>query len=126
MAMACANVVHHPPVPVATFNRQGVEPLGLRPVLYVDRHERGEYTEVDGEKPYAPLHGPGDNPYVVHELATGSPTAHSMDRRGQARNPKRITLTTRSVCTRRITPTSCQGRLTDREFPGKVARSLSL
>jgi hypothetical protein len=36
----------------------------------VDLHERMEDFVVGGERPYAPKHGPGRNPYVVHEVST--------------------------------------------------------
>lgn len=63
-------VRHLFPVPCATFNLQSWTRWLFDRLVDVRMHELGEYFEVDGVKPYAPLHGPGDNPYVVHELAT--------------------------------------------------------
>jgi hypothetical protein len=68
-------VYHYFPVPPATFDRDTwtrwvFDTLGL-----VDDHERMEdfaLATPDGEaetRPFAPNHGPGRNPYVVHEYA---------------------------------------------------------
>jgi hypothetical protein len=68
-------VNHYFPVPPATFDRDTwtrwvFDTLGL-----VDDHERMEdfaLATPDGEaetRPFAPNHGPGRNPYVVHEYA---------------------------------------------------------
>jgi len=59
------------------------------------RHERASTPRSTARALCAP-HGPGDNPYVVHELAT------DLQRRTQwtgevKPNPKGSTLTTRSV-----------------------------
>lgn len=34
----------------------------------VENHELGEWFRVGKERPFSPLHGPGENPYVVHEF----------------------------------------------------------
>ncbi len=36
----------------------------------VETHERCEFFEVDGDKPYAPSHGFGQDPYIIRELGT--------------------------------------------------------
>lgn len=68
-------VHHYHPVPAATFNRQSWERWIFDRLLDTIVHEAGEWARFgDGEnarRPFAALHGPGDNPYVVHELATG-------------------------------------------------------
>lgn len=57
--------VHHLfPVPPAAYNERSwrnwvFEQLGL-----VDDHERAEFFVVDGERPFAPLHAPGNDPYM--------------------------------------------------------------
>jgi hypothetical protein len=34
----------------------------------VENHELGEWFKVDDERPFAPLHAPGEDPYTVHEF----------------------------------------------------------
>jgi hypothetical protein len=60
-------VNHYFPVPPATFDERSwrrwlFDQLGL-----VDLHERMEDFVVDGQRPYAPAHGPGNSPYLVLE-----------------------------------------------------------
>lgn len=62
-------------VPAATFNRQAwMEWLHQR-FRDVEAHECNEHfiiTDDEGRehRPFAPLHGPGDSPYVTHYPAT--------------------------------------------------------
>jgi hypothetical protein len=57
-------------VPAATYNRASWQRWLFEQFVLVDRHETMEFFTVDGEKPYAPNHGPGCDPYIVHDLAT--------------------------------------------------------
>lgn len=58
------------PVPAATWNR-GAWLLWVFECLEdTYRHELMEWFVVDGERPFAPLHGPGDNPYRLHVNST--------------------------------------------------------
>jgi hypothetical protein len=64
------HVVHYFPVPPAAYDYRSwrrwlFDQLGL-----VDDHERMEHFTIAGETPYAPSHGPGNNPYLVRELGT--------------------------------------------------------
>jgi hypothetical protein len=43
----------------------------------VDTHERCEHFIVAGEHPYAPSHGPGNDPYLVREIGTALDVATS-------------------------------------------------
>lgn len=66
-------VGHYFPVPPATFDRDTWTRWVFDRLGDVDTHERMEdftLTE-DGRttRPYAPNHGPGRNPYVIHEYA---------------------------------------------------------
>jgi len=63
-------VNHYFPVPPATFDRQSWTRWVFDRLGDVDDHERMEDFVVDGQRPYAPNHGPGRNPYVVHEVGT--------------------------------------------------------
>ncbi len=80
-------VVHYHPVPAATFNRASWERWLFDRLMDTVRHEAAEWfrfeetyerTRGDGtahgtsleRRPFAPTHGPGDDPYVLHEYAT--------------------------------------------------------
>lgn len=43
----------------------------------VELHERCECFQIGSEKPYAPNHGPGRDPYVMMELGTAEDAATS-------------------------------------------------
>jgi hypothetical protein len=63
-------VNHYFPVPPATYNRRSWQMWLFRRVLDVEQHEAAEFFVVDGHRPYAPVHAPGFDPYLVCELAT--------------------------------------------------------
>lgn len=79
-------VVHYMPVPPASFDRRSWQRWLLEQVLLVERHEacefftfvtKGDFVLRDGtrsteirNKPYAPSHGPGNDPYMVREIGT--------------------------------------------------------
>jgi hypothetical protein len=46
----------------------------------VELHEAMEMFKIDGTRPYAPHHGPGRNPYILHER--GSDEQANTDQRG--------------------------------------------
>lgn len=61
------NVVHYFPVPPAAFNRQSWQRWLLDRLLELERHECCEFFQIDGERPYAPHHGPGNDPYIIFD-----------------------------------------------------------
>lgn len=63
-------VHHYFPVPPAAYNRASWRRWLFDRYLDVLTHEACETFQVDGERPYAPNHGPGHDPYVVRELTT--------------------------------------------------------
>lgn len=63
-------VAHYMPVPPAAYDRRSWQRWLLDQILLVERHEACEFFTVDGVKPYAPSHGPGNDPYIVRELGT--------------------------------------------------------
>ncbi len=79
-------VHHYMPVPPASYNRQSWQRWLFEQCLLVERHEACEFfsfvvegdfilrdgTHIDQcvEKPYAPNHAPGWDPYIVTELTT--------------------------------------------------------
>jgi hypothetical protein len=62
-------VNHYFPVPPATYNRRSWQMWLFRRFTDVEQHEAAEFFVIDGHRPYAPLHGPGNDPYLVAELA---------------------------------------------------------
>lgn len=63
-------VAHLFPVPPAAFNYESWRRWVFDRILDVETHEAMEFFEVDKKKPYAPNHGPGEDPYIIRELAT--------------------------------------------------------
>jgi hypothetical protein len=79
-------VNHLFPVPAATYNRESWQRWLLNRLLDVDMHEACEWMvfaapandtlsraagiQVLEERPFAPTHGPGDDPYRVVQYAT--------------------------------------------------------
>lgn len=63
-------VNHYFPVPPATFDRRSWQRWLFDRLGDVDDHERMEDFIIGGARPYAPSHGPGNNPYLVRELGT--------------------------------------------------------
>lgn len=62
-------VMHFFIVPAAAYDRQSWQRWLLEQILLVERHEACEFFQVDCERPYAPNHGPGRDPYIVFEYA---------------------------------------------------------
>jgi hypothetical protein len=63
-------VNHFMPVPPAAYEVRSWRRWLFDQCLLVDRHEACEFFEIDGDKPYAPSHGPGNDPYMVREVGT--------------------------------------------------------
>lgn len=68
-------VDHLHPVPAATYNRASWERWIMDRVIDTEIHEACEWarfmTSIDtARRPFAATHGPGDNPYVLHEYAS--------------------------------------------------------
>lgn len=64
------HVNHYFPVPPAAYDRRSWRRWLFDRIGDVDDHERCESFEVDGERPYAPSHGPGNDPYLIREVGT--------------------------------------------------------
>jgi len=84
------HVNHYMPVPPAAYDERSWRRWLFDQLLLVERHEAmeffafrvvsaehpGEFTSLEDEqcglvRPYAPSHGPGNDPYLVRELGTG-------------------------------------------------------
>lgn len=61
-------VAHFFPVPMATYNEKSWRRWMFDMCLRVENHEMGEWFKIGDERPFAPLHGPGEDPYTVHEF----------------------------------------------------------
>lgn len=61
----CVN--HFFPVPTATYNEKSWRRWIFECCLKVENHEMGECFRVGDERPFEPCHGPGEDPYTVHE-----------------------------------------------------------
>jgi hypothetical protein len=60
-------VMHYMPVPPASYDKRSWQRWLLEQILLVERHEACEFFQVDGRRPYAPHHGPGNDPYIIFE-----------------------------------------------------------
>lgn len=60
-------VAHYHIVPAASFNEQSWRRWLFERILEIERHEAAEFFQIDGERPYAPQHGPGNDPYIIFE-----------------------------------------------------------
>ncbi len=65
-------VSHFFPVPTATYNEKTWRRWIFEMCRRVENHELGEWFRVDDVRPFAPLHGPGEDPYTVHEFRSES------------------------------------------------------
>jgi len=61
------SVNHYMIVPTANYNRQSWQRWLFDQILLVERHEAAEFFVLDGQRPYAPHHGPGFDPYQIFE-----------------------------------------------------------
>ena len=62
------SVSHLFPVPEATYNEKSWIRWVFECCRGVENHELGEWFRIDGERPFQPLHGPGEIPYLVREF----------------------------------------------------------
>lgn len=57
-------------VPAAAYDERSWQRWLFERFHQVEFHEAMEFFEIDGVKPYAPNHGPGNDPYLLRELTT--------------------------------------------------------
>lgn len=60
-------VHHYMPVPPAAYNAVSWRRWLFDQLQLVERHECAEFFAIDGERPYAPNHGFGHDPYTMFE-----------------------------------------------------------
>lgn len=63
-------VAHLFPVPPAAYDVRSWRRWLFDRIGDVETHERCEFFTIAGDKPYAPSHGPGNDPYLVREVGT--------------------------------------------------------
>ena len=61
-------VAHFFPVPIATYNEKSWQRWMFEMCRRLENHELGEWFKIGDARPFAPLHGPGEDPYTVHEF----------------------------------------------------------
>lgn len=61
-------VRHYFPVPLTTWNEKTWRRWIFECCRGVENHELGEWFQVGAERPFLPLHGPGEDPYTIHEF----------------------------------------------------------
>jgi hypothetical protein len=78
-------VNHFFPVPSATYNEKTWRRWVFECCRRVMNHELGEWLRFGDERPFAPLHGPGEDPYTVHEFRPMADQLTTQD--GSLRDP---------------------------------------
>lgn len=73
-------VNHYMPVPPAAYDERSWRRWLFEQLLLVELHECMEFFQIGDERPYAPSHGFGQDPYLVREIGTDE------DRRMSFRN----------------------------------------
>lgn len=57
-------------VPAAAYDRRSWQRWLFDRLVDVETHEVMEFFQVNGERPYTPSHGPGNDPYLIREVGT--------------------------------------------------------
>lgn len=64
------DILHLMPVLPAAYDEESWARWILEQIEMVERHEMLEFFRVDGQQPYFPAHGPGQNPYAMRLITT--------------------------------------------------------
>lgn len=74
-------VNHVHPVPIVTYNEKSWRRWIFEQCLRSMNHEIGESLRFGAEelRPFAPMHGPGEDPYTVHEWRPESDALTTQD-----------------------------------------------
>jgi hypothetical protein len=80
-------VSHFRPVPEAEYNEKTWRRWIFEQCQVVENHELGEWFRDGDERPFLPLHGPGEDPYTVHEFRPEVEARTTQD--GSVREPYR-------------------------------------
>jgi hypothetical protein len=79
-------VNHYFPVIPAAYDERSWRRWLFEQFLLVERHECMEFFQIEGRRPYAPHHGPGNDPYNVFDHGTAVDTRTMYT--GEVRGPK--------------------------------------
>lgn len=74
-------VNHVHPVPTTTFNAKSWRRWIFEQCIRTMNHELGESLRFgpDELRPFAPMHGPGEDPYTVHEIRSEADALTTQD-----------------------------------------------
>lgn len=61
-------LAHYHPVPPAFYTEASWKRWIFEQCRRTENHEIGEWLRWGNDRPFAPLHGPGEDPYTVHEF----------------------------------------------------------
>jgi hypothetical protein len=61
-------VSHYLPIPTTTYNERTWLRWIFEQCRKIENHELGEFFMIGEERPFAPLHAPGEDPYIIHEF----------------------------------------------------------
>lgn len=64
------HVNHYMIVPPAAYDERSWQRWLFDQILLVEQHEACEFFLIDGKRPYAPHHGPGNNCYTIFDHGT--------------------------------------------------------
>jgi hypothetical protein len=81
-------VIHYFPVPPAAYDERSWRRWLLERVLEIERHEACEFFQIGGERPYAPHHGPGNDPYIIFDHGSDEDVRTSY--RGDVKEPAKV------------------------------------
>lgn len=74
-------VNHYHPVPITTYNEKSWRRWIFEQCRRTMNHELGESLRFgpDEVRPFAPMHGPGEDPYTVHEIRSETDALTTQD-----------------------------------------------
>jgi hypothetical protein len=78
-------VRHFFPIPQATYNEKTWRRWIFEQCRRLENHELGEWFRIGAARPFQPLHGPGEDPYTVHEFRPETDALTTQD--GSMREP---------------------------------------
>ena len=70
---------HCHPVPHTTYNEKTWRRWVFEQCMRTMTHEIGESLSFDGVRPFVPMHGPGEDPYTVHEIRSEADALTTQD-----------------------------------------------
>lgn len=83
------HLAHYHPVPPAFFTADAWQRWIYERCRATENHEIGEWLRWGNHRPFAPMHGPGEDPYTVQHVRDDSATAQRTRQDGSVRNPTR-------------------------------------